>query len=66
MSRLRASVKRLQDFPELGARVEDFAAHGVREILHGSYRILYRYRGNAIDILAVRHGSKPLRPEDIG
>jgi plasmid stabilization system protein ParE len=53
-------VARLRRFPEIGGRVPEFEELGLREIVHGNYRVIYRYEGNAVLILTVHHGAKPL------
>jgi plasmid stabilization system protein ParE len=42
--RLKASVDRLKSFPESGAIVSELGDPEIREILHGTYRIIYQYR----------------------
>jgi plasmid stabilization system protein ParE len=58
--RLKDAVERLKDFPELGGPVPEAEETGHREIVHGNHRIIYRYSGRTVRILAVWHGAKPL------
>ncbi len=58
--KLRRAPEKLRRFPELGAVVPELDDPTVREIIHGNYRIIYRYRDNRALILAVWQGSRPL------
>lgn len=58
--RLRVSVNRLRDFPESGQVVPELGRDDIREILHGSYRIIYRYQANSVAILTVYHAARLL------
>jgi toxin ParE1/3/4 len=55
------AVRRLTDFPGSGRTVPEFEREEVREVLEGSYRIIYVVRGDACYVVAVRHGSRNLR-----
>ena len=41
--------------------VEAFADETLREIVHGAYRLVYRVRADAVEILTVYHGARMLR-----
>ena len=58
--RLRQGVSRLGDFPTSGRVVPEFPDGPYREVLMGSYRIVYRYmqERNRVLVLAVVHGSR--------
>src|SRR5438552_114888 len=58
--RLRESANRLKMFPESGWIVEEFELPFIKEILFGNYRIIYRYQGRIVEILAIRHGAQRL------
>ena len=49
------SVERLEDFPESGSIVRELGRDDIREIFVGDYRIIYRIRRHAPEILTVRH-----------
>lgn len=55
-------VSRLQRFPKSGRIVPETNRPNLREILKGSYRIIYKI-GPEISILTVFHGAK--KPEDL-
>ncbi len=54
------SVRILARSPEIGAVVAEFQAEGLREILFGNYRILYRIRADRIRVIAVVHATRDL------
>ena len=58
--RLRESVNRLKEFPESGQVVPELGRNDIRELLRGSYRIIYRVGQDRIDILAVYHSARLL------
>ncbi len=58
--RLRESVERLRTFPHSGQIVPELGRDDIREIIRGSYRIIYRVRSSRADILAVYHGAQLL------
>ena len=60
VERLILSVDQLEAFPESGRRVPESADPKVRELLVESYRIIYRWRKNAMQILAVVHSARHL------
>ena len=41
---LIARTELLAEFPEIGRTVPEFRRSDLREIIHGSYRIIYRFR----------------------
>ncbi|MGH7410555.1 MAG: type II toxin-antitoxin system RelE/ParE family toxin [Candidatus Methylomirabilis sp.] len=57
-STLKASVARLKHFPESGRIVPEFQDSGVREIVVGEYRVVYRVSKApvSVQILTIRHG----------
>jgi len=59
---LQAAAERVADFPGSGRVVPEVAPSDVREILLGSYRVIYRVRRDLIEILAVFHGARLLDP----
>jgi len=53
-------VETIPSFPELGRIVPEYQHPHIRERIHKNYRIVYRIRDNAIEIVAVTHSAKPL------
>jgi Plasmid stabilization system protein len=52
--------RHLEDHPRIGRIVPEFEDESIREIIHGSYRIIYLIRGDDCFIVAVVHGSRDL------
>ena len=57
-----AAVERLADFPNSGRIVPELKDPAIREILFGSYRIVYRVKGDVVEVLTVYHGARLLDP----
>jgi toxin ParE1/3/4 len=57
------AVEALPRFPKMGRLVPEAQDPDVRELLHQTYRIIYRLAGESIEVLAVVHGSRDLRSE---
>ncbi len=56
------TVDRLVDFPESGRIVPEIGEKSIRELILGSYRIIYRRRTEAVEVLTVHHGARLLDP----
>ena len=59
------AVKRLEVLPRSGRVVPEIGQEAIREILFGSYRIVYVVGEEEVNILTVFHASRPLRPSDL-
>lgn len=61
---IRSKVARLEKFPESGRLVLEFPASGLRELVVGEYRIIYRIQQgrNRVEILTFRHSAHQLEP----
>jgi plasmid stabilization system protein ParE len=57
---LDAAYDRLARLPDSGARVEELAEIGAREIYKHSYRIIYLHRGDTCYIIQCIHSSRDL------
>ena len=60
------AVESLQEHPNRCALAPEFRARRIRHMLYGKgrhvYRILFRVKGEVVEILTVRHGArKPLK-----
>jgi toxin ParE1/3/4 len=58
--RLVQSVDILRDHPEAGRIVPELNLSDFRELIRGSYRIVYRRRSEAVEILTVFRASRLL------
>lgn len=59
---IKTSVLKLENFPHLGRIVPEYSDAGIREIIKGLYRIVYKIDSekDTIVILAVYHSKKLL------
>jgi len=60
VERLVFSVDRLVSFPESGRLVPESTDPKIRELLVQGYRVIYRLKKGAVQILAVVHGARNL------
>ena len=61
---LFAAGDQLSEFPESGRVVPELEAHGVRELVHGAYRVFYRVDAT-VTIMSVRHAGQLVRPDEL-
>ena len=61
VERLVAAVERLEVHPLSGRVVPEVGDDTLREVIHGSYRIVYRVRSDLVEIVAVFHGARLFR-----
>lgn len=54
------SPKRLEQFPYSGRIVPEFKDENIRELIYGSYRIIYVIRIDTCYIAAIIHGSRDI------
>lgn len=59
--RLLVAPDILEQFPEIGSPVEEFPETGLRELIIGSFRIVYSYRDDECLILAAVRAARDLR-----
>ena len=63
--RVFEAVKRLEAFPRSGRVVPEIGQENIREIIFGSYRIVYVVSEEEINLLTVFHAARLLRPTDL-
>lgn len=65
VKRILESIERLEHFVESGRHLPEFPDLPYREVISGSYRIIYRYDAdsNEINIVTVVHGRRLLTEE---
>ena len=63
MDRLTRRSQQIGTFPRSGRSVPEYEAPDIREVIEGSYRIIYRIKEEQIDVLAVMHSAQQLPPE---
>lgn len=52
------AIERLQNFPESGRIVPEYNQKDTREIIFQNYRIVYRIKSDAVEIVAITHGTR--------
>jgi len=61
VERIVAAVTRLESQPLSGRVVPEVGDQALREVIHGSYRIVYRLKPNVAEIVTVFHGARVFR-----
>jgi plasmid stabilization system protein ParE len=55
-------VNILKNHPQMGRIVPEVGNENLREVIFGSYRIIYRYNsGNLIEIITIHHSAMLLK-----
>ena len=64
---IRRTVRRLRTFPRSGRVVEELTDPNIREVLVGSYRVVYRHRRNeaVVEVLTVFEGHRRIPEDDL-
>ena len=53
-------IEKIPDFPKAGRIVPEYQQNNLREKIFQSYRIVYRIKPDAIEIVAIVHGARLL------
>ena len=62
IERLIEATDRLEDFPYSGRIIEEIGRDDCREIVYGSYRIMYEIREDTVLISAIVHSARDWSP----
>jgi toxin ParE1/3/4 len=65
VDRLISRADALPHHPDRGRRLPEMSASGLRELVVGNYRIVYRRGSQVVEILTVFEGHRLLRREDL-
>lgn len=57
VDRLTRRSQQIAKFPFSGRRVPEYDFDPIREVIEGSYRVIYYIKPDQIDVIAVIHGS---------
>ncbi len=52
------AIERLQIFPGSGRIVQEYDLKNIREIIFQNYRIIYRIKPDAVEIVTISHGAR--------
>jgi plasmid stabilization system protein ParE len=58
--KVNAIVKGIPQFPKAGRVVPEYKDENLREKIYKNYRIVYRLKGDIVEIVAISHSAKPL------
>jgi toxin ParE1/3/4 len=58
VDRLTSRSQQIAEHPQSGRRVPEFDLGQIREVIEGSYRIIYHIKPDQVDVIAVLHGSR--------
>ena len=58
--RMNAIIKDIPPFPKAGRIVPEYRDENLREKIYGNYRIIYRLKGEFIEIIAICHSARLL------
>jgi toxin ParE1/3/4 len=58
VARLVSAPSRLLEFPESGRMVPEFGRPNLRELVVRPYRLVYRLRGDVVDVVTVFHAAR--------
>jgi len=54
-------LRRIEEFPESGRQVPELDLTGLREVIHGNYRVLYFLGRERQTVVCVIHGARLLK-----
>jgi plasmid stabilization system protein ParE len=63
--RIMQRIRSLRRFPESGGFIPEDDSQRYRQLIEGSYRIIYRLHGKAVVILSIYHAARLLRSDDL-
>jgi plasmid stabilization system protein ParE len=58
--RVLRAADRLTSYPRLGRVVPELGFNDIREIIVGSYRVIYRLQQDSVHLLTLHHGARTL------
>ena len=61
VDRIVRRLAQAQRFPESGRAVPEYQTAEIRELVEFPYRLIYRVRAEAVEVLAILHGRRDLR-----
>lgn len=61
VGKLISRVDQLESNPKSGRVVPEFNKEEIRELIEGSYRLVYRLKENTVSVLRVHHSARQLK-----
>jgi toxin ParE1/3/4 len=65
IQRIVHRLEQVRVFPDSGSPVAEASSPEVRQVIEWPYRVIYRLRHDAIEVLAIVHGRRDVRAADI-
>lgn len=65
VQRIAAAIELLATAPLMGRVVPELRNPDIRELLVGTYRVVYRHRRDVIEIMTIFHESRLFRQNDV-
>lgn len=62
VARITARSQQIGRFPQSGQMVPEYQDPDIREVVEGSYRVIYQVSAEEVQVLAVVHGARLLPP----
>lgn len=62
VERILSRTLRLERFPAMGNVVAEFNDPDIRELKEGNYRIVFRLKGDMVEVVCVWHSARRLLP----
>jgi plasmid stabilization system protein ParE len=62
LEQLLDCVASLVHFPDVGRVVPELRRNDMRELIVGSYRVIYRRKADVVEIATIQHGARLLDP----
>ena len=59
--RVNDIIKNIPQFPKAGRIVPEYEDENLREKIYENYRIVYRLKGELIEVVAICHGAKQMK-----
>ena len=63
VDRITSRSQQIAAFPQSGQMVPEYQDPDIREVIEGSYRVIYEVVANEVRVLAVIHGARLLPPQ---
>ncbi|HEY5431802.1 MAG TPA: type II toxin-antitoxin system RelE/ParE family toxin [Coriobacteriia bacterium] len=65
LEQLLEQVRTLRRFPDSGRVVPELGRDDIRELIVGSYRVIYRRREDLVEIAAIRHHARHFDEDEL-
>jgi toxin ParE1/3/4 len=66
VDRIVARFEQARRYPGSGRMVPEFGREDVRELIESPYRLVYRVRQDAVEVLSILHGRQPVGDMPLG